>query len=171
MSARLYRYYNSQIGPILLQGDEQSLSQLGLPSERAPARPASDERESVSAFAEVCRQLDGYFDGSLTCFSLPLAPAGTTFQSAVWEALLDIAYGETCSYGEIARALGRPGASRAVGAANGANPIPIIIPCHRVIGAGGQLTGFGGGLATKRWLLDHERGELSLFPPTSLAAV
>ncbi|MYL97495.1 methylated-DNA--[protein]-cysteine S-methyltransferase [Novosphingobium sp. FGD1] len=101
-------------------------------------------------------QLNAYFEGRLRRFDLPLDFRGTDFQRAVWRALLDIPYGETRSYGEIARALGRPGASRAVGAANGRNPISIVAPCHRVIGSGGGLTGFAGGLAAKTWLLRLE---------------
>lgn len=105
-------------------------------------------------------QLSEYFTGGRRTFDLPLAPAGTPFQQAVWRALLAIPFGETRSYADIARALGRPTATRAVGAANGRNPLPIVAPCHRVIGADGSLTGFGGGLANKRLLLEHERQDL-----------
>ncbi len=104
--------------------------------------------------------LGEYFAGERTVFDLPLAGAGTPFQRAVWRALLDIPFGETRSYRDIAVALGRPTATRAVGAANGRNPLPIVTPCHRVIGADGSLTGFGGGLPIKRWLLAHERRDL-----------
>ena len=106
--------------------------------------------------ADAARQLADYFAGTRRAFDLPLAPRGTGFQQVVWRALLAIPYGETCSYGELARAIGRPAASRAVGAANGRNPIAIVIPCHRVIGADGSMTGYGGGLPTKKWLLAHE---------------
>ena len=106
----------------------------------------------------VARQLDEYFAGARRKFELPLAPAGTDFQKSVWRELVAIPYGETTTYGEIARTLGRPAASRAVGRANGTNPIPIVVPCHRVIGSDGSLVGFGGGLETKRHLLDLERG-------------
>jgi methylated-DNA-[protein]-cysteine S-methyltransferase len=102
-------------------------------------------------------QLAEYFAGERDAFSIPLAPRGTPFQHRVWQALAAIPYGETRSYGEIARVIGSPSASRAVGAANGRNPIPIVVPCHRVIGADGTLTGFGGGLDAKRWLLAHEQ--------------
>jgi methylated-DNA-[protein]-cysteine S-methyltransferase len=112
--------------------------------------------EDAGPFREVVRQLKAYFDGQLKAFDLPLAPQGTEFQRQVWRALQTIPYGRTKSYGEIARRLGRPEASRAVGAANGQNPIPVIIPCHRVIGADGSLTGFGGGLPIKRKLLALE---------------
>lgn len=109
-------------------------------------------------------QLTDYFAGTVTEFDLPLGPQGTPFQTRVWEALRSIPHGRTISYGELARRLGAPKAMRAVGAANGRNPIPIIVPCHRVIGARGDLTGFGGGLERKRWLLEHEGGwkELAL---------
>ena len=103
------------------------------------------------------QQLEAYFAGELQRFDLALAPDGTDFQQAVWQALTTIPYGATCSYGEIARQIGKPKASRAVGAANGQNPIPIIIPCHRVIGSTGKLTGFGGGLAAKEILLELEQ--------------
>ena len=113
--------------------------------------------------AEAARQLAAYFTGALRRFDLPLAPRGTPFQLAVWQALQAIPYGETRSYAALARAIGRPAAVRAVGAANGQNPLPLVIPCHRVIGSNGALVGFGGGLATKRWLLDLEAGRISLF--------
>ena len=106
--------------------------------------------------ADVVAQLRAYFDGTLHTFSLPLAFTGTPFQREVWEALRQIPYGATCSYAQLAERIGRPDAVRAVGAANGQNPIPIIVPCHRVIGANGTLTGFGGGLPMKKWLLAHE---------------
>jgi methylated-DNA-[protein]-cysteine S-methyltransferase len=113
--------------------------------------------------AQTARQLAEYFAGKRRAFELPLAPRGSGFQERVWRALLKIKFGETRSYGEIARAIGRPSASRAVGAANGRNPIAIIVPCHRVIGANGQLTGYGGGLPIKQWLLEHERAQGDLF--------
>ena len=119
--------------------------------------------KSEEAFGEARRQLDEYFAGKRRQFELLLKPAGTTFQLQVWEELCRIPYGQTTSYGELAKRLGRPAASRAVGMANGSNPIAIIQPCHRVIGANGKLTGFGGGLEVKQNLLDLERGERSLF--------
>ncbi|MCA9677318.1 MAG: methylated-DNA--[protein]-cysteine S-methyltransferase, partial [Myxococcales bacterium] len=112
---------------------------------------------------DVRAQLAAYLDGARRAFDVPLAPAGTPFQLAVWDALLAIPYGATESYGALARRLGRPHAARAVGAANGQNPISIIVPCHRVIGADGSLTGYGGGLPAKRWLLAHEQGGGPLF--------
>jgi len=114
-----------------------------------------------TSHSEVLRQaafeLEEYFAGKRSVFDLPLDPVGTPFQLEVWRALRDVPFGETAAYGEIARRIGRPAASRAVGAANGRNPISIIIPCHRIIGAGGDLTGYGGGLNRKEWLLRHER--------------
>lgn len=117
----------------------------------------------VPAGHRVITQLEEYFDGRRKTFDVPLAPGGTPFQLSVWNALRDIAYGETRCYSDIARVIGRPAAVRAVGAANGANPIPIIIPCHRVIGRSGALTGFGGGLDVKRRLLDFEAGYSTLL--------
>jgi methylated-DNA-[protein]-cysteine S-methyltransferase len=108
--------------------------------------------------ARVVRQLADYFEGRRRVFDLPLSPEGTPFQKEVWRALVEIPYGECASYSEIARRIGRRDAVRAVGAANGANPIAIVVPCHRVIGRDGSLTGYGGGLPLKRWLLDHEAG-------------
>lgn len=108
---------------------------------------------------EITRQLEAYFEGKLVDFDIPMELVGTDFQKDVWTALCDIPYGETISYGELARRIDRPKASRAVGAANGANHLPIIIPCHRVIGANKSLTGFGGGVETKQFLLELEQGE------------
>ena len=119
-------------------------------------RPAPEWREDATPFVRVLAQLDEYFSGARRAFRLPLAPAGTAFQLAVWEALRAIPYGQTVSYTELARRLGNAGSARAVGLANGANPLPIIVPCHRVIGADGSLTGFGGGLHIKRALLSLE---------------
>jgi methylated-DNA-[protein]-cysteine S-methyltransferase len=115
------------------------------------------------ALADARDQLAAYFAGRLREFDLPLDPQGTPFQLRVWEALREIPYGETRSYGQIARRLGHAGASRAVGAANGRNPISIVVPCHRVIGANGSLTGYGGGMERKRWLLSLEAGNSALY--------
>ena len=114
---------------------------------------AADEHPVLTV---AVRQLGEYFDGSRTAFDIPLAPAGTPFQHQAWEALVRIPFGETVSYGEQADMLGDRNKARAVGAANGRNPIPIVVPCHRVVGSNGQLTGFAGGLDAKAWLLDHE---------------
>lgn len=146
----------SPIGPLLLAGSEAGLAHLRFPTGKS-ARPAeADWVESAAPFAEVIRQLNAYFAGKLRSFSVPLSPEGSEFQHSVWGALAKIPYGVTVSYGEIARQLNRPTASRAVGAANGQNPLPIIVPCHRVIGTSGALTGFAGGMEAKRWLLTHE---------------
>jgi len=121
-------------------------------------RPAPEGvRRRTAVLDDAVAQLAEYFAGRRRDFALDLAPRGTGFQQLVWQSLLRIPHGETRSYGELARAIGRPAASRAVGAANGQNPIAIIVPCHRVIGSSGALTGYGGGLDAKRWLLDHER--------------
>ncbi len=120
-------------------------------------------RPENPVLGQTARQLDSYFAGELRYFDLPLRPEGTPFQLRVWEELRRIPYGETRSYREVARAIGSPEAVRAVGAANGQNPIPIVVPCHRVIGANGKLTGFGGGLDVKRLLLDLEAGKPDLW--------
>ena len=124
-------------------------------------RHESDWAQDGSPFVEACVQLDAYFAGELKEFDLALLPKGTPFQESVWRALTEIPYGETCSYGQLATNMGKPKASRAVGAANGVNPIPVIIPCHRVIGASGKLTGFGGGIETKQFLLELESGQIA----------
>jgi methylated-DNA-[protein]-cysteine S-methyltransferase len=144
----------SPIGTLCLCAERDQLVGLYLPDRPAPSAPPG--RGGV--LARAAAQLTEYFAGERRDFDLPLAPSGTEFQRAVWHALAEIPFGATCSYGDLARSLGRPSASRAVGAANGKNPIAIVLPCHRVIGASGELTGYGGGLPMKRWLLDHERG-------------
>jgi methylated-DNA-[protein]-cysteine S-methyltransferase len=119
--------------------------------------------ESCGVLDETARQLTAYFAGTLTAFDLPLDLVGTPFQLAAWHALAEIPYGTTVSYGEQAGRIGRPAAIRAVGAANGRNPVPIVLPCHRIVGSDGSLTGFGGGLELKRFLLDHEAAQRPLF--------
>jgi methylated-DNA-[protein]-cysteine S-methyltransferase len=158
-----YTYLNTPIGPLLLASDDAGLCQISLARDGVPARPDSDWRKDPSVFGEPIRQLCSYFAGQLETFDLPLAPAGTPFQQKVWRELCKIPYGETISYGELARRIGNPNASRAVGLANGSNPIPIVIPCHRVIGSNGKLTGYGGGLAIKETLLALERRQLRLI--------
>jgi methylated-DNA-[protein]-cysteine S-methyltransferase len=152
-----YTVVDSPIGAILLVGDVAGLRYVGFQAgtHSVTIDPAwqADDRQ----LREAARQLRAYFAGELKVFDLPLAPKGTPFQQAVWMKLRDIPFAETISYGELARRVGNPRASRAVGAANGRNPLPIIVPCHRVIGAGGQLTGFGGGLPIKEALLALER--------------
>ena len=139
-----YGYLESPIGALLLAGDEAGLHAISFPSGRGVVEPPSTWRRDDQFFADVILQLGAYFAGELTRFDLPLRFSGTAFQKTVWQALIDIPYGETVSYGALASTIGRPTASRAVGAANGANPLPIIAPCHRVIGADRSLTGFGG---------------------------
>jgi methylated-DNA-[protein]-cysteine S-methyltransferase len=150
----------SPIGPLVLAARGDALVALHLPGSDDP--PPVGAARTTAFLRAAARQLDEYFAGARTTFDLPLAPEGTAFQRAVWDALLAVPYGATTSYGAIARAVGRPAASRAVGAANGRNPLPIILPCHRVIGADGSLTGFGGGLHVKRYLLEHEGALLPL---------
>ena len=152
----LFLFHPTPIGDLLVAGDGNTLGLIGFPQGKGRREPHPDWDEDLSAFAAVRRQLDAYFGGTLRRFDIPLAPRGTEFQLAVWEALTHIPYGETITYSDLAIRIGNPAAVRAVGAANGANPIPIVVPCHRVIGADGSLTGFGGGLDTKRWLLRHE---------------
>jgi methylated-DNA-[protein]-cysteine S-methyltransferase len=147
---------STPVGPLHLTALGGAVTGLRFGSGPAVGERADDEPVLVRAVA----QLTAYFAGERRSFDLPLAPAGTTFQLAVWEALRQIPYGTTVSYGELARRLGSPAASRAVGLANGRNPIAIVVPCHRVIGADGSLTGFGGGMAAKRTLLDLEAGTL-----------
>jgi methylated-DNA-[protein]-cysteine S-methyltransferase len=147
---------DSPIGKLLLIGTEDALYGVHFQSGPRPMKPAKEWVASEKPFKEVIRQLKAYFAGKLTEFDLPLSPHGTEFQLKVWETLRTIPYGETWSYGELARRIRKPAASRAVGAANGQNPIPVIVPCHRVIGADGSLTGFGGGLPIKQKLLALE---------------
>ncbi len=151
-----YSHMASPVGRLLLAGDESGLRLIGFPRDRTSGAPRLGWRQDREPFAEAVRQLGAYFAGELTDFDLELAPRGTPFQLSVWRALRRIPYGQTVSYGELARAIGRPRASRAVGAANGSNPLPIVVPCHRVIGSTGKLTGFGGGLKTKAALLALE---------------
>lgn len=151
-----YRYLPTPLGDLLLAGTEDALTLVSFPQGSRRRDPEPDWIFSERPFAAAAEQLDAYFAGELREFDLPLKPAGTEFQLAVLRELQKIPYGTTTSYGEIARRIGRPKAVRAVGAANGHNPIPIVIPCHRVVGAGGELTGFGGGLPAKEALLRHE---------------
>ena len=151
-----YCYFDTPIGELLLAGDADALSMIGFPKGAMRRDPESDWIYNEEPFASARTQLTEYFSGDRKDFDLPLKLAGTEFQVSVLEALQKIPYGETTSYGAIAKQIGRPTAVRAVGAANGRNPIPIIVPCHRVIGSGGDLTGFGGGLDMKAELLRLE---------------
>ncbi|MFE3828472.1 methylated-DNA--[protein]-cysteine S-methyltransferase [Streptomyces sp. NPDC059092] len=147
---------DSPYGPLTLVATGAILSGLYMHEQRHRPPEESFGAEDPGPFTETVRQLTAYFDGELTAFDVPLTLNGTPFQRQVWERLLRIPYGETRSYGELAEDLGKPGASRAVGLANGKNPISIIVPCHRVIGSTGSLTGYGGGLSRKQQLLSFE---------------
>lgn len=148
--------YDSPIGPLTLASNGEAIRQLEFENGRYPQ--AAHPRGADKLLDQAQRELDAYFAGKLKNFTVPVAPNGTSFQRKAWAALQKIPYGATRTYGQQAAALGNPAASRAVGAANGRNPIAVIIPCHRVIGAGGSLTGFGGGLERKKFLLDLEQG-------------
>jgi len=156
-----YHYHKTPIGNLLLAGNGDYLNLLGFPEGAMARRHQAGWKKDGKPFEEVAFQLDSYFASELQEFDLPLKLAGTEFQKIVWKMLAEIPYGETWSYGELARHIGRPKASRAVGAANGLNPIPVIIPCHRVIGSDGKLTGFGGGIKTKEYLLNLENNVIA----------
>ena len=158
-----YTWTDSPLGGILLEGDELGLSRLKINTKDRPVAPDTDAVEDADIFRDAVEQLRAYFAGDLQNFDLQLNPQGTSFQQRAWLELRKIPFGQTITYGEQARRLGDPNACRAVGAANGQNPIGIIVPCHRVIGSTGKLTGFAGGLDAKAWLLNHESG---LFKPT-----
>jgi len=153
-----YTYFDSPIGRLLLQSDGSALTGLymDVPSRPPPGMHEWVEDANARPLPAAVQQLEEYFSGRRREFDLPLRSDGTEFQQRVWTALTEIPYGVTWSYGELARRIGNPNASRAVGLANGRNPISILVPCHRVIGADGSLTGYGGGVERKRWLLAHE---------------
>ena len=153
-----HTFVESPIGPLLLVGDGQALT--GLYANDLAVPPGSVETPEAAPFDEARRQLGEYFSGERREFDLPLAPKGTAFQRTVWAFLRAVPYGETVSYGEIARRIDQPKACRAVGLANGRNPLSIVVPCHRVVGSSGRLTGYSGGLTKKAFLLDLERGSL-----------
>jgi methylated-DNA-[protein]-cysteine S-methyltransferase len=150
-----YTYAESPVGALLLTSDGARLTGIYFEYESVPVTEWT-RRDDAAPFGEAIEQLGEYFAGSRADFDLPLAPSGTDFQRRVWTELMRIPYGATISYGELARRIGNPNASRAVGLANGRNPIPIVVPCHRVIGANGTLTGYGGGLERKQLLLALE---------------
>lgn len=158
-----YRFLDSPVGGLLLVRDEAGLRMLHFVNGRHPRSAAAEWQQDNNAFDDVAAQLTEYFAGTRQHFDLQLAPQGTPFQQVVWRALLDIPYGDTISYGVLASRIGQRTASRAVGLANGSNPLSIVIPCHRVIGANGKLTGYGGGLPVKEQLLALERGERRLL--------
>ena len=153
-----YRFLGSPVGQILLAGEGETLFLVHFQEGAKMLEIPESWTRAPESFGEAARQLTAYFAGRLFSFDLDLRPDGTAFQRAVLAELEKIPYGETATYGEIARRMGRPNANRAVGAANGRNPLPIVIPCHRVVGADGRLTGYGGGLWIKEWLLNHENG-------------
>jgi len=154
--AVFYTRIDSPVGPLLLAGDDEALHVISFERSRRAAHRSSSWIADERPFRKVIAQLRAYFAGDRHEFDLPLQPHGTDFERSVWRALTKIPYGRTMSYGELARRIGHPSASRAVGLANGKNPLPIVVPCHRVIGADGSLTGYGGGLEIKRWLLTLE---------------
>jgi methylated-DNA-[protein]-cysteine S-methyltransferase len=159
----LYTTIDSPLGTLLAVSDGEALTRLSMQDAPRPLRVSPHWRQEAGPFDQLRRQLQEYFAGERREFDLPLAPAGSEFELAFWQALLEIPYGETASYGQIARRVGAPHAARAVGVANARNPIAVIVPCHRVIGADGTLTGYGGGLERKRLLLDLESGVLPLL--------
>jgi methylated-DNA-[protein]-cysteine S-methyltransferase len=153
-----YTYIDSPIGRLLLGTDGEALVRIDMDVPDRPPRNLENWTcdHAAGPLPEVARQLEEYFTGRRRVFDLPIRMEGTEFQRRAWRMLMEIPYGQTRSYGEQAKRIGNPNASRAVGLANGRNPIPIVVPCHRVIGADGSLTGFGGGIERKRWLLVHE---------------
>jgi methylated-DNA-[protein]-cysteine S-methyltransferase len=151
-----YDYLATPIGKLLLAADTQGLREVWFETGKHRKQPDPDWQHQPAKLAFARKQLEEYFAGERQTFNLPLHPLGTTFQVQVWRTLANIPYGTTISYAELARRIGQPLAVRAVGAANGRNPLPIVLPCHRVIGSDGSLTGFGGGLPTKRFLLGME---------------
>ena len=158
-----YTYMESPVGRLMLTGNAEGLLEIRFMHERANGLEAK-WRLDAAPFREAIAQLRDYFDGNRRVFDLPLLPRGTPFQLQVWQALREIPYGQTISYAELARRIGKPKAVRAVGAANGKNPLSIVIPCHRVIGSDGSLTGYGGGMKNKEYLLALEgSGTLALI--------
>lgn len=157
MNATRYRVIESPVGPLTLAGSGAALAGLRMQDQRHPPSGQDEWVLDKRAFPEAVEQIAGYFAGELTEFNLTLSLAGTPFQQQVWSALQDIPFGETVSYGEVASRIGRPTAARAVGPAIGHNPVAIIVPCHRVVGSTGALTGYAAGLDRKRKLLDLER--------------
>ncbi len=159
----LYTLIASPLGDLVATRDDIGITGLYLPSGKNAVIPKDDWTRDDDAFEDLRTQLAQYFAGQRREFVLPLHASGSMFQQRVWAALLEIPYGETASYGATATAIGAPTASRAVGLANGQNPISIVVPCHRVIGANGSLTGYGGGIEAKQWLLAHEAAHSDLF--------
>jgi methylated-DNA-[protein]-cysteine S-methyltransferase len=158
-----YTYIDSPLGALLVVRDTDGITGLYLPTGKNPMSVRPEWTRDDDAFDDIRAQLAEYFAGERRTFDLPLNASGTAFQKRVWAALVEIPYGETTSYGKTAAAVGVSDAARAVGLANGQNPISIVVPCHRVVGADGSLTGYGGGLDAKRWLLAHEAAHSGLF--------
>lgn len=152
-----YSFCDNVSGPLLVAIDQDGLRHVEFMQGERPVMPQADWQRDDKALSPYLAQFTAYFSGKLQQFDLPMAAKGTPFQQTVWRALCDIPYGETVSYLEIAQAIGNPKAVRAVGAANGRNPLSIIVPCHRVIGRSGDLTGYAGGISIKRWLLALEQ--------------
>jgi methylated-DNA-[protein]-cysteine S-methyltransferase len=150
---------STPVGPIVLYADDDAITWIDINGERA--KPAGKSKPNA-ILKRAEKQMKEYFAGKRTQFDLPLAPSGTDFQMRVWKAMQKIPFGQVLTYGQLARVVNRPAASRAVGAACGRNPLPIVVPCHRVVGSTGSLTGFGGGLEMKQWLLEHEGIELKV---------
>jgi methylated-DNA-[protein]-cysteine S-methyltransferase len=156
-AATYYSFIDSPLGELLVSSDGKFLTGLSMPNQKRVSHPNSSWKESDAPFAAVRRQLDEYFAGDRRQFDVPMKLNGTPFQQHVWEELVRIPYGTTITYGQLALRVGNPAASRAVGAANGRNPVAIIVPCHRVIGINGKLTGYASGIDNKEWLLGLER--------------
>ncbi|TKB45114.1 methylated-DNA--[protein]-cysteine S-methyltransferase [Thalassotalea mangrovi] len=156
-----YHVFESKFGDIAILANDQGLTQLSFQQGKVPIELKAEYQHTPEKFTQVCKQLTEYFDGKRTQFDVKLAPAGTQFQKQVWQALQQIPYGKTSSYGELATSINNPKAVRAVGTANGANKIAIIIPCHRVIGANKSLTGYAGGLDLKAKLLTLEGADFT----------
>ena len=152
-----YDYLETKMGPLLLAGNEKGLYYIEFQHGKRPVNIEADWQHNGATLKEAKRQLQAYLQGDLSHFDLPLQLRGTDFQKQVWQALQSIPYGETISYQSLAQHIGRPKAMRAVGSANGKNSLCIVIPCHRVIGSNGSLTGYAGGVEIKRWLLQHEQ--------------
>lgn len=151
-----YQFIDSPLGTVRISANPTGITEVAFVSQSSKAEPSALTKKAAE-------QLMAYFSGHLTQFSLPLAASGTAFQQQVWQALVKVPFASTCSYADIARHLANPKAVRAVGAANGRNPIAIIVPCHRIIGANGTLTGYAGGLEKKAWLLKHEQRHKALL--------
>jgi methylated-DNA-[protein]-cysteine S-methyltransferase len=164
LSEVIYTRLPSPIGELLITSEDGAITCLSMGRPDGPALPDPEWRRDDAGLRAAREQLSGYFAGELTAFDLPLAPRGTPFQLRVWQALREIPFGQTISYAELARRIGSPRAVRAVGGANGRNPIAVVVPCHRVIEADGSLTGFGGGVERKRILLELEGRAGDLFP-------